>query len=137
MRVGQPVHAVQRRAHLQQLGAFEPQLHLGELLLQALEFAERPAELLAGQRILAREVEGVAADGHRRAELPSRSALKPGICFLNPPGPSSTFSLGTRTLSKWSCDHSSPFMKDEGWPTSNPGVPFSISTEPMPDVPGP
>jgi hypothetical protein len=29
-----------------------------------------------------------------RAELPSRSTLKPEICFLNPPGPSSTFLPG-------------------------------------------
>ncbi len=30
-----------------------------------------------------------------RAVLPMRSALKPAICFLNPPGPSSTFPGGT------------------------------------------
>src|SRR3546814_3724212 len=42
-----------------------------------------------------------------------------------------------RAPSKYSCAQCSPFMKRDGCPTVKPGVPRSISTEPMPPVPGP
>src|SRR5579871_4613215 len=49
----------------EKLRAFELDRHLGELPLQALELADRPAELLARSRIGARRVIGIASEGER------------------------------------------------------------------------
>ena len=52
-----------------------------------------------------------------REALPSRSTLKPEICFLKPPGPSRTFFAGMRAVLEVELDQCSPFMKLAGLPT--------------------
>src|SRR5271163_1175631 len=54
-----------RGAKQQELGTIKLDRHIGELPLQALKFAQRPAELLALLRIVARGVEGIAAKRQR------------------------------------------------------------------------
>src|SRR4051794_33848644 len=49
----------------EELRAFELDRHVGELPLQALELAQRAAELLARRCMLARLVEGVASERQR------------------------------------------------------------------------
>jgi hypothetical protein len=66
-----------------------------------------------------------------------RSILKLEICFLKPPGPSSTFSAGTRQFPKCNSHHCSPLMNMDGAPMVKPGVSRSTITEPIPPRPGP
>src|SRR5215510_4559003 len=54
-----------RRAVEQKLRAFELDRHVGEFPLQALELAQRTAELLAGRCMLARLIEGITSERQR------------------------------------------------------------------------
>src|SRR6516225_12251364 len=59
---GQTAVGIGCRAVEQKLRAFELDCHVGEFPLQALELAQRTAELLAGRCMLARLVEGVTPE---------------------------------------------------------------------------
>src|SRR5215213_8573653 len=61
----QPFVGVGGSAIKQKLRALEFDRHVGELPLQALEFGERPAELLAHAGVLARPVVAIAAERQR------------------------------------------------------------------------
>src|SRR4051812_22283969 len=65
LRVGQAGVGAHGGAVEQQLAGVELDPHVGELPLQALELAQRAAELLARARMLARQVEAEAAERQR------------------------------------------------------------------------
>src|SRR5262245_8172401 len=83
---GQPTIGIGRRAIEQELRAFELDRHLGELPLQALELAQRPAELVAGRGMLARLVEGVAAEGERAGGIAEALDVEAGHLLLEAAG---------------------------------------------------
>src|SRR5215211_503776 len=65
IRRGQVTVGIRCGAIEQKLRAFELDGHLGEFPLQALEFANRPAELLTRRSIIARRIERIAPERQR------------------------------------------------------------------------
>jgi hypothetical protein len=86
--------------------------------------------------MVVRGVEGIAPKRERKRRIADAlDVIEAGIYFSNPPGPSSTWSAAIRQSSKWSSDHSFPFIKLCGG--RRPGAPRGTIIEPMPPTLGP
>ena len=93
-RCGRPSLAFHRRLVQQQLGRLELQRHVGELPLDALELAQRPAELLADQHMLARQVVAKPAQRQRARRIAQALDIEARDLLLEAARPSSRLSAG-------------------------------------------
>src|SRR4029077_21059885 len=79
---GEPAVGVGGGAVQQELRALELERHLGELALQPLELAQRPAALPARRDMLARTAEGVAAERERARRVADPLDVEAGDLLL-------------------------------------------------------